>query len=46
MIINARLKQRLERLEQVIRIEHVPITVQLMRLALPHVSDEDLRILK
>jgi hypothetical protein len=46
MIINVKLKQRLDRLEQAISIEHVPVTIQLMRLALPEVCDDDLHILK
>lgn len=39
-------KQRLERLEEIIRVDRVPMARQLLRLALAHVSDEDLAVLK
>jgi hypothetical protein len=45
MKINARLTQRLERLEQTRQVERVPIANQLLRLALPQISDDDLRTL-
>jgi hypothetical protein len=44
MLINAKLKRRLERLEQVIKVERVPFAFQVLRLALPQLSDEDLEI--
>lgn len=44
--MNAKLKQRLGRLEEVIRVEHVPEHIPLLRLALAQLSDEDLAILK
>lgn len=46
MKINAKVNQRLERLEQVICVEQVPIHLQLLRLTLPKLSDVDLTILK
>lgn len=45
-MVNAKLKQRLGRLEQIIGLEHVPKHRQLLRLAVPQLSDEDLAILK
>lgn len=45
-MMNAKLKQRLGRLERIIQLEHVPEHIPLLRLALAQLSDEDLAILK